>query len=384
MSEFVKTQEELRANLTMQIRETIDAAEAEGRGLDASEVQKIDAIEADLRKADEAISIAKRNEERSAQVAEAAGSFAPAEEARDASDIFRALANGEVRSHTFMPETRATLVPATATVPVDFLGQVYGVARLVGPMLDVADVITRDSGNDLRIPTYTAYSTAAQYAAGSAISDSEPTFSSVLLQPKKQGFIVKIANELLDDAGFDIQSVIAEQAGNAIGYRINDLATVGTGTTETEGIVVAAGSGVTAGTTNAITADELIELAYSLDGSARRLPGVGWMMNTATAGIVRRLKDGAGNYIFNPGVGGIGDSILGYPVFENPAMADVATGEKAVVFGHLPSYKIVTTGLQVATSTDAYFENDVTAYRFTYRMDGKLTHASHVKYLELA
>ena len=384
MSEFIKTQEELRANLTMQIRDVIDSAEAEGRGLDASELEKIDRIESDIRKADEAISVVKRNEERAAQVAEAARDFAPREESRSDADIFRALARGEARSHVFRNETRATLVPGTNTVPVDFLSQVYGVARLVGPMLDVADVITRDSGNDLRIPTYTAYSTAAQYAAGSAIADSEPTFSSVLLQPKKQGFIVKIANELLDDAGFDIQSVIAEQAGNAIGFRVNSLATVGTGTSETEGIVVAAGSGVTAGTTNAITADELIELAYSLDGSARRLPGVGWMMNTATAGVVRRLKDGAGNYIFNPGVGGIGDSILGYSVFENPAMADIATGEKAVVFGHLPSYKIVTTGLEVATSSDAYFANDVTAYRFTYRFDGKLTHASHVKYLELA
>jgi len=384
MSEFVKTQEELRANLTMQIRETIDAVEAAGRGLDSSEVEKIDRIEADIRKADEAIAIAKRNEERAAEVASAAGSFAPAEESRDARDIFRALAHGEVRSHTFAPESRATLVPSVNTVPVDFLSRVYGIARLVGPMLDTSEVITRDSGNDLRIPTYTAYSTAAQVAAGSAIGESAPTFSSILLQPKKQAFIVKIANELLDDAGFDIESVIAEQAGNAIGFRVNDLATVGTGVSETEGIVTAAGSGVTAGTTNAFTVDELIRLAYSLDGSARRLPGVGWMVNTATAGVIRRLKDDDGQYIFNPGVGGVGDSILGYPVFENPAMADVATGNKAVIFGHLPSYKIVTTGLQVATSTDAYFENDVTAYRFTYRFDGKLTHESHVKYLELA
>jgi HK97 family phage major capsid protein len=62
-------------------------------------------------------------------------------------------------------------------------------------------------------------------------------------------------------------------------------------------------------------------------------------------------------------------------------MADVGTGAKSVLFGHFPSYKIVTTGLEVATSSDAYFANDVTAYRFTYRMDGKLTHSSHVKYL---
>jgi HK97 family phage major capsid protein len=251
-------------------------------------------------------------------------------------------------------------------------------------MLETSEVITRTSGNDLRIPTYTAYSTAAQYAAGSAIADSEPTFSSLLLSPKKAGFIVKIANELIDDAGFDLESVIAEQAGNAIGFFVNSKATVGTGTTEANGLVTAAGSGVTAGTTNAITADELIQLAYSLDGAARRLPGVGWQMNTQTLGVVRRLKDDDGAYIFNPGVGGVGDSLLGYPIFENPAMANIATGEKPVVFGHLPSYKIVTTGLEVATSTDAFFANDITAFRFTYRFDGNLSHASHVKYLELA
>jgi len=383
LSNFVKSQEEHRANLTMQIRETIDSAEAEGRGLDASELEKIDRIETDIRKADEAIAVVKRNEERAAEVAEAAREFEPVAESRSGSDILRALGRGEIREHVFSHESRATLVPGTNTVPVDFLDQVYGLARLVGPMLDVAEVFTRDSGNDLRIPTYTGYSTAAQVEAGSAISDSEPTFDSILLQPRKQAFIVKIANELLDDAGFDIASVIAEQAGNAIGTQVNDLATVGTGTTETEGVVTAAGSGVTAGTTNAITADELLDLAYSLDGAARRLPGVAFMANTATIGAIRKLKDDNGAFIYDPVVGGE-DRLLGFPILENPAMNGIATGNKAVVFGHMPSYKIATTGLEVSTSTDAFFANDVTAYRFVYRFDGALSHASHVKYLALA
>lgn len=382
MSEFVKTQEELRANLFSQMTEVIEGAEKEGRGLDSAELEKLDRIEGDVRKADEAIAHARNVESRKAEAAEAARDFVPAE-SNDEGDVFRALANGELRSHVFNAEKRATLVPGTNTVPVGFLDQVYGLARQVGPMLELADVINRSSGESLRIPTYTAYSTASQYAAGSAISDSEPTFSSVLLQPYKQAFIVKIANELLDDAGFDIQSVIAEQAGNAIGFQVNNLATVGTGTVEPEGVVEAAGSGVTAGTTNAFTADDLITLAYSLDGAARRLPGVAFMCNTATLGFIRRLKDDNNQYIYNPVVGGP-DTILGFPVVENPAMADIATGEKAVVFGHMPSYKIVSTGLEVATSTDAYFANDITAYRFSYRFDGKLTHSAHVKYLALA
>jgi HK97 family phage major capsid protein len=379
MSDFIKRQQELRANLYEQIKDTIESAEQEKRGLDAAELEKIGRLEADMDAAAVSIETAQRSESRKLEVATASAGFVPAVESRSDADIFRAMATGEVRNHTFNHEKRAALIPGVNTVPVGFLDQVYGLARLVGPMLDVSDVITRTSGESLRIPTYTAYSTAAQYAAGSAIADSAPTFDSILLSPKKVGFTVQIANELLMDAGFNIESVIAEQAGNAIGFKINDLATVGTGSTETTGIVTASGSGVTAGTTS-FTADDLITLQYSLDGAARRLPGVAYMANTSTLGTMRKLKDGDGTFLYQVNVGAP-DVFAGYNVIENPAMANVGTGAKSVVFGHLPSYKIVTTGLEVATSTDAYFANDVTAYRFTYRFDGALTHASHVKHL---
>ena len=376
MSEFIKTQQEVRANLTMQIRDVIDSAEAEGRGLDSAELQKIDRIEADIRKADEALEVAGRNEARALEAAEASRGFAPVEEARGDAEIFRAMARGEIREHAFSMEKRATLVPATATTPVNFLDRVYALAKLVGPYLETSEVFQRDSGSDLRIPVLTAYSTASEYTAGSAISDSEPTYGSLLLQPAKQAFIVKLANELISDAGFDIEASIAENAGVAIGTRVNTIVHAA--------VTAVAGSGVTAGTTNAFTADDLIELAYSVDGMARMLPGAGYMANTSTVGAIRRLKDGNGSYVLNPVVGGP-DTILGMPVYENPAVADIATGAKAVLFGHWPSVKISTTGLETSVSSDAYFASDITGYRFTYRVAaGVANGANHIKYLALA
>ena len=144
-------------------------------------------------------------------------------------------------------------------------------------------------------------------------------------------------------------------------------------------LVTAAGSGVTGGTTS-ITADQLLDLVYSVDGAARRLPGVGFMANTKSLSAIRKLKDGDGTFLYQPQVGGP-DIFAGFPIYENPALADIATSAKPVLFGHLPSFKIATTGLQVAVSQDAYFANDTTGYRFTYRVDGGLTHAAHVKYL---
>jgi HK97 family phage major capsid protein len=239
-------------------------------------------------------------------------------------------------------------------------------------MLAVSEVITRTSGNDLRIPIYTAFSTATTTAAGSALAESNPTFDSLLLQPLKTGFIVPVANELIADAGFDIEGTIAEQAGNSIGFAVN------ASTSST--LISAAGSGVTAASATSFTGDNIIDLAFSVDGSVRRAAGAGYMANTKTLGAMRKLKDSAGFYLYTINVGAP-DAFAGFPVYENPALADVATGTKSVLFGDFKAFKIAQTGLAVATSADAYFANDVTAYRFTYRVAGGLTHAAKVKYL---
>lgn len=379
MSEFIKAQHELRANLTMQIREVIDSAEAEGRGLDSEELQKIDRIEADIRKADESIEVATRSEARKVEASVAAKGFIPSvSEERSATDIFRGLANGEARSHEFAK--RAALVPSTNTVPKSFYDEVFDLARLSGPMLEVSDVITTTSGEDLTIPTLTAYSTAAITGAGTAISASEPTYSSITLGAFKYGFLIQAANELVQDAGFDLASHLAKQAGNAIGYAVNAGLTTGTGTTQPNGIATAAGTGVTGGTgvSGAFTADNLIDLAYSVNGAVRRLPSAGFMANGQTIGAMRKLKDTAGNYLYQVGVG-YPDTFAGFRVVENPHVAAIATGAKSVLFGDLESYKVrLAGGIQVASSQDYAFNTDLTTWRFTIRLDGNLTHQAHV------
>ncbi len=378
---FVKAQKELIANLVEQIREVTNGADAEKRGLLGEEIAKITRIEDDIRSAEEAVRVAERAEARLASAADAARDFVPVTESRSDSDIIRSIARGETRSYEF---EKRTLVPSDNTVPKSFYDEVFSVARLVGPMLDTSQVISTTTGEQLTIPTLTAYSTATIKGAGTAIAESEPVFSSISLGAWKYSFLIPVANELLNDAGFDISSLLAEQAGNAIGYAVNNGLTLGTGTVEPTGLVTAAGSGVTGGTgvAGAFTADNLIDLAYSLDGAARRLPGVGFMANTASVGAMRKLKDGAGNYLYQVGVGQP-DSFAGFPIYENPAMAATATNAKSVVFGHLPSYKVrMAGGLQIAQSADYAFNTDVTTFRVLMRVDGNLTHSGHVKYFK--
>lgn len=106
------------------------------------------------------------------------------------------------------------------------------------------------------------------------------------------------------------------------------------------------------------------------------------MANSQSVGAIRKLKDTAGNYLYQVGIGQP-DTFAGFPISENPAMASTGTANKSVLFGHLPSYKVrMAGGLQVAQSADYAFNQDVTTFRVTMRVDGNLTHAGHVKYFK--
>jgi HK97 family phage major capsid protein len=375
---FIRSQEELRANLFSQIKDVIDGAEAENRGLDSAELNKINAIEADIARAEEAIQTAKRNEARMVEASVAAKGFIPSVEAGDDETLLRSVMKGEARSAQF--EYR-TLTSSTSTVPTGFADQVFMAARAVGPILETSDVFNTQTGENIVYPVMSAYSTAALRAEGSALPSSDPTFTNITLGAIKYGVLVPVSNELLTDAGFDIQSVIAEQAGNALGYILNDEHTTGDGTGNPNGIVTASGSGVTGlGTAGGFTADELIDLVFSIDQSYRTRATAGFMVSSSAAAAMRKLKDGDNRYLYELRVGEP-DQFMGYRVHENLHMAAVGPEAKSVLFGDLANYKVrLAGGIQVAQSSDYAFNTDVTTFRVVARADGDLANAGAVKH----
>jgi HK97 family phage major capsid protein len=379
MSDFIKTQMDARNNLIAQAREVLDFAEAEKRGLSAEENQKIARIEADIDSADATIETARKLAEREARASEAAVSFAPSMPAQSNSDadILRAIASGEMRGYDFGRENR-TLVPSANTVGQSFYDQVFEIAQLVGPMLTVSEVFNTTSGENLVIPTVTATSSAGSVAAAGTISESNPTFSSITLGAEKYGALVQVAQELVTDAGFNISSYIAQQLGTSLGLQANSVLT--TKLSAAAGSVVTGGTGVS----GAASYENLIDLVYGIADGARVLPGLGFQMSKSGIAAARKLKDGAGNYIWtNSAVPGQPATLLGYPVYENPNVAAVGTGAKSVLFGHLPSFKVrVAGGIRVDQSADFAFNTDTVTYRGLIRLDGGLTHASHIGFFK--
>ena len=389
MSEFLKAQIEARQNIWSQAKEILDRAENEKRSLTAEETEAYNRMSADLDARAQLIETAKKDADREARAAEAAENFTPAMAAAKASDEerIRAMARGEVRSVDFGSEARAGLVPSTtgAPIPTSFYDNIILKAQYVGPMLTTSTILRTGGGEPLQIPSLSAYSTATQTAAGSVLTENDPTFNSfVTLQAWKTGGLITVARELLEDTSVDLLGFLSDQIGVGLGQALNSTFTNGTGTTQAAGLVANAAAGVTGGTgvTGAFTADNLISLVYSVNTAARRRPGAGFQMNSTAIAAVRSLKDNYGRYIFDPALSADkNDLLLGYPIYENPDMANPALGAKSVIFGDLKSYYIreVQPGIRLDRSDDYAFANDQVTFRYTYRGDGALVQTSHVK-----
>jgi HK97 family phage major capsid protein len=376
MSDFIKSQMDARNNLIAQAREVLNFAEAEKRGLSAEENQKIARIEADIDSADTAIETARKLSEREARASEAAASFAPSAPVAENSDaeILRSIAMGEIRGHEFTREAR-TLVPSANTVGQSFLDQVFEIAQLVGPMLTTSEVFRTTSGENLVIPTVTATSTAGSVAAAGTIATSNPTFSSITLGAEKYAALVSVSNELVSDAGFNIDSYLAQQLGTSLGLQANSVLTAK--------LSAQAGSVVT-GTATAATYENLVDLVYGIADGARVLPGLGFYMSKTGIAAARKMKDGSGAFIFtDSAVPGQPATLLGYPIYENPNIAAVGSATKSVLFGHLPSFKVrVAGGVRVDQSADFAFNTDTVTYRGVIRLDGALTIPSHIGFFK--
>lgn len=389
---FLDRQVEIRQQVWDKAKALLDAAAAEKRDLTADETQTYDRYNSELAERADTIKKIQDDEQRELRLDAATREIAdqvrqhagPAPVEND-DEIFRKIARGEMRSYTFEKRDIGLTSTIGSPIPTSFYDQLVLQARLVGPMLQTSTILNTNSGENLQIPSQSAWSTAAITGPGTAIGESDPQFNAfTTLGAFKYGAIVQVTRELLEDSGVDIIGFLATQFGNALGTKVNNDLTVGGGTTAPWGIVTRSSVGGTSTSgTGVFTADDLINLFYSLDGAAAKMPGVGWQMRRATAGAVRKLKDTAGYYIWSPALAvGAADSILGAPVYENPAVAAVASAAKEVIVGDLKSYFVRQVGgVKLERSDEFAFSTDLITFKATMRVDGDLPQVTHVKHL---
>lgn len=277
-----------------------------------------------------------------------------------------------------------------ALVPEGFIPRLEVAMLAFGGMLQTAEIIRTDQGNDIPWPTANDTGNTGRRIAESAAvaTDVEPTFSQIVFHAYKYtSDEILIPSELLEDSAFDLPSLIAGMLGERLGRILNTECTTGDGNSQPYGIVNASTLGVTTASATAFTLDEIAALIASIEPAY--VIGSRFMCNSAITLALRLLKDGEGRPLWQSNAReGMPDTIYGYPMTINQDMAStIESGAKTLLFGQLSAYKIrEVRGVRLYRLVERHRPEDQDGFLAFVRRDGNLIDAgTHpVKYLQQA
>lgn len=227
---------------------------------------------------------------------------------------------------------------------------------------------------------------AAWIDEGGALSFGDATFAQINLDAHKLHVAVKVTEELLYDNAFGLESYIIEQFGKALSNAEEDAFLNGDGKGKPLGIFAETGGGtvgVTAASATAITADEIINLVYSLKRPYRK--NAKFIMNDQTIAALRKLKDNNGAYLWQPSLqAGKVDRLFGYEVYTSPYVPTITAGKPVIAFGDFSYYNIGDRGTRsFAELKELYAGNGMVGFVAKERVDGKLILPEAVQILKM-
>lgn len=187
----------------------------------------------------------------------------------------------------------------------------------------------------LDIPFYPADAnniTVAYASEFTALTSSSGKFDKIELSGFLAGCLTKVSRSLVNNAQFNIVDFVVDEMANAIKRWIENELLNGT-TNKIDGLSTLT-NGVTAASTTALTADEIIELKDKVKDEFQN--DAIWIMSPATRTALRLLKDDVGRYLLQDDITSpFGTTLLGKPVYVSDNMSDIAAGKTAIYYGDM-------------------------------------------------
>lgn len=289
-------------------------------------------------------------------------------------------------------QTAGTAAAGGYTVPTELADFIDKAMKDWGPMYDedICTPINTTAGNSMKIPTIddTAKSAGA-HTEGTALTDDgseDATFGQASLDAYVADTEwIKWSFELAQDSIFNVEQLLGQLLGERLGRKANAWLTTGTGASQPNGVVTASSLGITTALDTAFTSDELIDLQHSVNAAYRRSPKARWMFSDQTLKVIRKLKDGDGNYLWQMGDvrSGAPATLLDHPYSINDDMPSIATGAKPILFGDFGRYYVRRVGRQVIGVVRERFWPDL-GIAGLVRLDGEIGQAGAIKHLKMA
>ena len=203
------------------------------------------------------------------------------------------------------------------------------------------------------------------------------------------------SQDLLDDAEIDLENWLTDEIETEFSRQEGIAFAVGDGVNKPNGFLnYAQGGGaaerhpwgaievLSSGGATSIATDKVIDAVYKLP--AIYTPNAKFFMNRSSLGSIRKLKDGQGNYIWQPTfVAGQPSTLIGYPVVDLPDMQNVAADALALAFGDMRETYLVIDRIGVRILRDPYTNKPYVCFYVTKRVGGGVKNPDSMKIIKI-
>jgi len=233
---------------------------------------------------------------------------------------------------------------------------------------------------------------------GAQLETSTPTIERISIRLHELSAMPKASQRLLDDSAFDVEGWLAGKIAMRF-IRAEAAAFVsGDGIDKPKGFLlpakvanaswawgslgyVATGAASDFAATNA--ADAIINLVYALSATYRA--NATFVMNSKTAGAVRKMKDADGRFLWSDGLAaGEPARLMGYGVLIAEDMPDIAANAYAIAFGDFASGYTIAERPDLRVMRDPFSAKPHVLFYATKRVGGDVSDFAAIKLLKFA
>ncbi|MEL6336866.1 MAG: phage major capsid protein [Pseudomonadota bacterium] len=291
--------------------------------------------------------------------------------------------------NTGLPDQGGFLVDPRTSAAIEAqlrgAGSLRSIARVVQVEATAYDVLIDQ--NDLD---------AAWQAETTAVSESSPTVARISIALHELSASPQASQRLLDDSAFDVEMWLAERIADKFGRAETAAFVDGDGLDKPSGFLRKPAlpnvswlwgtlgyvtTGVLGGFDLNDPGDAIVDLVYSL-GAAYRQNGT-FVMNSRTAGEVRKMKDNQGRFLWVESVAEASPArLLGYPVVILEDMPDIDDDSLAIAFGDFGRGYTVAERPDTRILRDPYSAKPNVVFYATKRVGGDVSDFAAIKLLK--
>jgi HK97 family phage major capsid protein len=204
----------------------------------------------------------------------------------------------------------------------------------------------------------------------------------------------RATQKLLDDSAVDIEAWLSRKVADKFARTENLAFVLGTGVGQPRGIVTYP-DGTTRGTieripsldASTIAAEGIYNVIYGIKNAYRT--GAVWVMNRATVGVIRTIRDesggaGTGQFMWSPGFGTQPATLAGYPIVEFEDMADISGGNIVAGFGNFRQAYTIVDRIGIRVLRDPYSAKPHVEFYTTKRVGGDVLNFEAIKLMDIA